>query len=156
MTHNQHSATWTVERIEQLRVMWAKGISAGIIGAEMGLSRRAVVGKVYRLKLDKRATLVKKQRAGIRDMRPSRRVSNPVGASGFQVKSTAVRRATPDADVVPLHVSLDDLERGHCRWPYGESLPYTFCGCEKIDKGPYCYGHSELSKGVSLRQRVVA
>lgn len=156
MSKNHPKSPWTVERIEQLRVMWGKGISAGIIGAEMGLSRRAVVGKVYRLKLDKRATLVKKQRAGMRDMRPSRRVSNPVGPNGFHVKSTAVRRPMPDAEVVPLHVSLEDLERRHCRWPYGESLPYTFCGCAKIDKGPYCYGHSELSKGVSLRQRVAA
>ena len=46
---------WTDERVELLRKLWADGLSASQIAAQMGgVSRNAVIGKVHRLKLSGR------------------------------------------------------------------------------------------------------
>lgn len=47
---------WTDERITKLEAMWADGDSASIIGAELGITRSAVIGKIHRLRLPKRET----------------------------------------------------------------------------------------------------
>ena len=44
--------SWTDERIEQLRQLWGKGITASQIADELGgVSRNAVIGKAHRLGL---------------------------------------------------------------------------------------------------------
>jgi hypothetical protein len=51
--------TWTDERTEELKRLWAEGDSASIIAAHLGTSKGAVIGKVSRLKLPSRETLAK-------------------------------------------------------------------------------------------------
>jgi GcrA cell cycle regulator len=52
--------SWTDERIEQLRTMWSKGMTASQIAEELGgVSRNAVIGKAHRLGLQSRPSPVK-------------------------------------------------------------------------------------------------
>ena len=52
--------SWTDERIERLRTMWAKGATASQIADELGgVSRNAVIGKAHRLGLEQRPSPVK-------------------------------------------------------------------------------------------------
>ena len=52
--------SWTEERIEQLKDMWAKGATASQIADELGgVSRNAVIGKAHRLGLEARPSPVK-------------------------------------------------------------------------------------------------
>ncbi|AMG74617.1 GcrA family cell cycle regulator [Sphingopyxis granuli] len=52
--------SWTDERIEQLRSMWEKGLTASQIADELGgVSRNAVIGKAHRLGLKSRPSPVK-------------------------------------------------------------------------------------------------
>ena len=52
--------SWTDERIEQLKVMWAKGSTASQIADELGgVSRNAVIGKAHRLGLEARPSPVR-------------------------------------------------------------------------------------------------
>ncbi len=47
---------WTDERVELLKKLWADGLSASQIAAELGgVTRNAVIGKVHRLGLSGRA-----------------------------------------------------------------------------------------------------
>ncbi len=49
-------ATWTDERVEQLKKLWEAGLSASQIAGELGnITRNAVIGKVHRLGLSGRA-----------------------------------------------------------------------------------------------------
>ena len=53
------SISWTDERIELLKAMWEKGMTASQIADELGgVSRNAVIGKAHRLGLDKRPSPV--------------------------------------------------------------------------------------------------
>ena len=47
--------SWTDERIDRLKAMWAEGKTASAIAEELGgVSRNAVIGKAHRLGLDSR------------------------------------------------------------------------------------------------------
>lgn len=47
--------SWTDERVEILKKLWAEGLSASQIAAQLGgVTRNAVIGKVHRLKLSGR------------------------------------------------------------------------------------------------------
>src|SRR3981081_234422 len=48
--------TWTDDRVELLKKLWADGLSASQIAGELGgITRNAVIGKVHRLGLSGRA-----------------------------------------------------------------------------------------------------
>lgn len=52
--------SWTDERIDQLKTMWTKGMTASQIAEELGgVSRNAVIGKAHRLGLQSRPSPVK-------------------------------------------------------------------------------------------------
>src|SRR3954470_17097799 len=52
--------SWTDERIDRLKKMWAKGATASQIADELGgVSRNAVIGKAHRLGLEQRPSPVK-------------------------------------------------------------------------------------------------
>jgi GcrA cell cycle regulator len=52
--------SWTEERIERLKTMWADGATASQIADELGgVSRNAVIGKAHRLGLEQRPSPVK-------------------------------------------------------------------------------------------------
>lgn len=55
---------WTDERIDQLKQMWTKGMTASQIADELGgVSRNAVIGKAHRLGLKSRPSPVKAKEA---------------------------------------------------------------------------------------------
>lgn len=57
--------SWTDERIEMLKTLWQKGLTASQISEEMGgVSRNAVIGKAHRLGLNSRPSPVKNNDAG--------------------------------------------------------------------------------------------
>ena len=74
---------WTDERVELLRKLWAEGLSASQIAAQLGsVTRNAVIGKVHRLKLSGRGRSTaspakqKKQSSPAQERRP-RRLGQP-------------------------------------------------------------------------------
>jgi GcrA cell cycle regulator len=52
-------------------------------------------------------------------------------------------------DIEPRHLSLIELERGDCRYPYGgdeENEAITFCGHKRRPGSSYCAPHFHLSR----------
>lgn len=78
--------SWTDERIEKLKSMWEKGMTASQIAEELGgVSRNAVIGKAHRLDLQSRPSPVK-------------------GTEGDGVRSEP-RKAAAKAKAAPVAVS---------------------------------------------------
>lgn len=130
---------WPQERVDQLLKLISEGYSAGVIGQQLGLTRNAVIGKAHRLGLvvggSKEPGKTKKRVA--RPRVPSQKPQRFRTVDAWQ----AALRA---ADVVPLHLSLFDIERGQCRYPFGDG-PFTFCGCKTLEGSSYCDPHHQLS-----------
>jgi GcrA cell cycle regulator len=69
---------WTDERIEQLKTMWEKGMTASQIAETLGgVSRNAVIGKAHRLALEARPSPVKANETEDKDKAASPIVATP-------------------------------------------------------------------------------
>lgn len=170
--------SWTDERVEQLKKLWAEGLSASQIAAQLGgVSRNAVIGKVHRLHLPGRA-----KSGGSRAPRAKRpattqrsnyaarpasggvsRVSSGGGAAAAfkpQVDAVAYEQAElrPIEDVVvPISkkLKLVELTEHTCKWPVGDPLlaDFHFCGNDAGEDAPYCTYHSKLAYQPTAERR---
>lgn len=165
---------WTDERVAKLKRLWADGLSAKQIADTMhGLSRSAVLGKAYRLRLPMRRTqtCVKRIKHAVnghavavpkpRRVRPpaERRFARPERdnlSHAEREHRAAERRRNVDKmeafDLPPEHsataVRLVDLATEHCRWPLGDPRDLNalrFCGAEKYREYSYCERHCRVA-----------
>ncbi|MCR4267184.1 GcrA family cell cycle regulator [Nitratireductor sp. ZSWI3] len=156
---------WTDERVETLKKLWAEGLSASQIAAQLGgVSRNAVIGKVHRLKLSSRGRATsqrtrqkKAPQTGTtttRRPRNTRPVTATIGATALQVhfeeEPVAATYLQPVGNVVvPISrkLALVQLTENTCKWPNGDPLSeeFSFCGNEAGDAGPYCAYHSRIA-----------
>jgi GcrA cell cycle regulator len=154
---------WTAECIALLRRRWAEGVSARVIGSELGVSRSAVLGKIFRLGLP--APAVKQSRPGRkhahraaqRRPRPENSRAPAFGATdselaaAFRALGLAPSRRLLDESSAPAEAgqafgnpcALLDLTEETCRWPVGEpdSADFVFCGATPFKARPYCLAH---------------
>jgi len=145
--------SWTDERVAKLSKLWADGLSASQIAAELGgVTRNAVIGKVHRLGLSgrakpasssaKRPKRTPRQGAyGSRSRSPSRGKS----VGGYQGE----RRVVIEDMVAPecLKMDLVDLTEKTCKWPHGDPATddFHFCGNKIKEDNPYCEYHCRMA-----------
>jgi GcrA cell cycle regulator len=149
--------TWTDERVETLKRLWADGRSASQIATELGgITRNAVIGKVHRLGLSGRA-----KSPAATAPRPRKPRSHP---TLLRVARPAVRGNTALAQAFDLEVepepelvdnviplgqrrSLLELSEDTCRWPIGDpgTAEFFFCGGPAVTALPYCAYHSRVA-----------
>jgi GcrA cell cycle regulator len=158
---------WTDERVETLRKLWAEGLSASQIAAQLGgVSRNAVIGKVHRLKLSSRgrataapARQKKAQGTGgaksvTRSATVTRTATTSIGATAlqqqFDAEPVARHYLRPVENVVvPIsrRLQLVQLNERTCKWPNGDPLSedFHFCGNDSAESGPYCAYHAKIA-----------
>jgi GcrA cell cycle regulator len=158
--------TWTDERVELLKKLWADGLSASRIAAELGgVSRNSVIGKVHRLGLSGRAksasASVPRQRKRVQHMmrlpRPGVR-GNAVLAPMHVFETDVEPEPAVVENIVPMgqRCSILELNESKCRWPIGDpsAADFFFCGGKTIEELPYCGFHSRIAyQPVSERRR---
>lgn len=121
---------WRLEDIAELRRLWSAGETAATIGLKLGgLSRSAVLGKIFRLRLGA---------AG----KPS--VGNEAKPPGR--RRAGKRVILPPAAKSRYGKTLFELTNRCCRWPFKRpgTDKYFFCGVEEADLEngiPYCPRH---------------
>lgn len=109
---------WTQARIVALMELWSAGKSAGAIGKALGgISRSAVLGKIFRLRL---IAANRRRSARPPDDAPARR---------------RAAKAPPPAQSKTHRKTLLELTNECCRWPYGElgEWRFFFCGAAGAD-----------------------
>jgi hypothetical protein len=136
----QRGSIWTNERVERLKGLWGDTRLTGKeIGAQLGVSKTAAISKGISIGLPGRK---KGPKSGITPWRPS--------PSAPPRPAPRVPVVTPQ-EVRSRGLSLEHLDLHTCRWPHGESHPYTFCGHHAEHPDPYCAFHmhraSKLSEG---------
>ncbi|WP_084397836.1 GcrA family cell cycle regulator [Henriciella aquimarina] len=150
--------SWTEERVEVLKKLWAEGHSASQIAKQLGgVTRNAVIGKVHRLGLSGRATPSRPVKRPPRLARPKPRVSVD-GSSASppqQQPEPRLRRSDHTAIVSALQpapvadgeaATILTLRDSMCKWPIGDPADpkFAFCG-RKSDCGPYCAEHAKIA-----------
>ena len=140
---------WTDDRVEQLKQLWADGLSASQIASKMGgVTRNAVIGKVHRLGLSGRATPAKPQ-TGRKTDRPS-----ALPRKSFADAETDIKPVIPEPEFLePLVLDTGDnatmttLNKNMCKWPIGDpsSDEFHFCGQSTAKSKSYCAYHAHLA-----------
>jgi GcrA cell cycle regulator len=149
---------WNDERVEQLKKLWADGLSASQIAAQLGeVTRNAVIGKVHRLGLATRASSnrTSSSRLRMRQAQPRRAVQQRqrptnVGNTAFRqmLEADLSHGSVPTAEEVQIppgeRKTLKQLTEGMCRWPIGDPqlADFHFCGRNKVTGLPYCEHHA--------------
>ena len=113
---------WTDERLEELKKLWAQGLSISQIGEALGVSRNAIAGKAHRMGLPKRPSPISKPKA----------------------EKPKVVPVVEEKDL-PLRLELRQLvwSRSKCCWPTGDPKKngFVFCGDTVVPGKPYCLPH---------------
>lgn len=165
---------WTPERVEELKKLWADGLSASQIANRIGdVTRNAVIGKVHRLGLSGRATTSR-----IKSVRPRKKIARPkrmrtnraagAGGAAGNVRDIlafgpvagldAQSFEVPDELVIPMaeRKTIATLTEGCCKWPIGDpqTEEFHFCGKNKQPGTPYCEFHARKAfQPVQSRRR---
>lgn len=130
---------WDDAACAKLRRLWVPdGPSARAIGAELGCSRNAVIGKAGRLELEPRS----------QGRPPTSLKPRPKRTTKFQHKTTPVRPPAGAPLVIEPptgpQITFMQIEPHHCRYPSGEGSSILFCGATAIEDMPYCPFHSRV------------
>ncbi|MCW2338897.1 GcrA cell cycle regulator [Sphingobium sp. B2D3A] len=98
--------SWTDERIDQLRQMWERGMTASQIAEELGgVSRNAVIGKAHRLGLQSRPSPVKAADSSRAAAPQSRKAAPPPAPAAPKVEAAPApepRVAKPQPKAPPV------------------------------------------------------
>jgi GcrA cell cycle regulator len=134
--------SWTDERVALLTKLWADGLSASQIAAELGgITRNAVIGKVHRLGLSGRAKSPSSTAPRPRKARSSGHMMRVPRASMRGNTALAYDyQEEPEPELLQLTEKT-------CHWPIGDpgSTDFFFCGGESADDQPYCTFHARVA-----------
>ncbi len=140
---------WTVERIEQLRIMKADGKTGAEMALALGCSRNAILGKSFRLGLG-----VPKQGPGISDelMRnttPKRRCEPSRAMPKVSTEGIGFLLPALTAPEPLKGPGATIVEVQGCRWPItAHDAPrdaHRFCDAAVKGDGPYCPAHHKAA-----------
>jgi GcrA cell cycle regulator len=150
------ATSWDLERIQLLTALWGSGATAEEIADRLGeISRSAVLGKIYRLRLvvtgDRDASVRdsleprKDGKGGIAAAKPPARVAAPSRRRSSK-KPVSFQNAQPAPQ--RRGKSLLELTNDSCRWPHGRpgTSRFFFCGAAGADLEhgmPYCERHAQ-------------
>jgi GcrA cell cycle regulator len=147
----QANSIWTIAHAEQAAALWADGLSAGTIAAQLSaewrvsLTRNSIIGKAHRCQWGARAPRVTMPRGAPKQLKPA-------VSSIYRPHTTAPRRiAEPLPPPTAGMIALLDLRFEQCRYPHGDprSSDFGFCGAQRARSPrdryePYCAFHREL------------
>ena len=151
------TSPWTPERIEQLKSCFAAGMTCSEIGAAIGVSRNAVIGKIHRLGLSGERPAGARARATdcpLRARHPRRSTQRHLLRLAY-ARAPLGEEVSLDTAIVSLHpCSLIDIADRQCRWPIGDpaSTDFLFCGNDAINGFTYCLGHARMAYRVPQRR----
>ena len=144
---------WTDERVELLKKLWADGLSASQIAAELGgITRNAVIGKVHRLGLSGRAKSPSSAAPRPRKARSSGhmlRVSRPTMRGNTALAFEYEPEPEPELVEIPIEQrkTLLQLSDKTCRWPVGDpgAEDFGYCGAKPKTNVVYCPYHARIA-----------
>jgi len=131
--------SWTNAKVSKLKELWGKGNTAGQIASIIGeVSRNAVIGKAYRLKLSEKS--YSKNINYKQTLRNHENIPQPER----KTRRSKFKSLLLDKNFEPENPkSLEELNDEICRWPIGhpDEPNFYFCGRKSMKDFSYCKLH---------------
>lgn len=153
---------WLPEHVESMKRMLTEGLTFSQIGARLGKSRNAVIGKAHREGLSRTADY-KKCHSSSSGRRKPKAQQTPWRALRIK-RSAAVFKSEPFVPAPEIVVPLNErkgvleLSENDCRWPIGDPqhADFHFCNGKKVHGLPYCEAHCRVAFVPPERRRLAA
>ena len=139
--------SWNQQKVEDLKKLWNDGVATSRIGEQLGFTKNAVIGKAFRLGLERRQNSRKKisQPASFSSTTLYRETSS--SSSSISVKKEPIRRREKFSFKKGI-VGTGNFRS--CQWPIGDPLEegFHYCGGQNIPTKPYCIEHFKKAYNV--------
>jgi len=139
--------SWNQQKVEDLKKLWNDGVATSLIGEQLGFTKNAVIGKAFRLGLERRQNSRKKisQPASFSSTTLYRETSS--SPSSLSVKKEPIRRREKFSFKKSI-VGTGNFRS--CQWPIGDPLEdgFHYCGGQNIPTKPYCIEHFKKAYNV--------
>jgi len=139
--------SWNQQKVEDLKKLWNDGVATSRIGEQLGFTKNAVIGKAFRLGLERRQNSRKKisQPASFSSTTLYRETSS--SSSSISVKKEPIRRREKFSFKKSI-VGTGNFRT--CQWPIGDPLEegFHYCGGQNIPTKPYCIEHFKKAYNV--------
>ena len=139
--------SWNQQKVEDLKKLWNDGVATSRIGEQLGFTKNAVIGKAFRLGLERRQNSRKKisQPASFSSTTLYRETST--SSSSISVKKDPIRRREKFSFKKSI-VGTGNFRS--CQWPIGDPLEegFHYCGGQNIPTKPYCIEHFKKAYNV--------
>ena len=139
--------SWNQQKVDDLKKLWDEGVATSRIGEQLGFTKNAVIGKAFRLGLERRQNSRKKtsQPASFSSTTLYRETSS--SSPSVTVKREPNRRREKFSFKKSI-VGTGSFKS--CQWPIGDPLEegFHYCGCQNIPTKPYCIEHYKKAYNV--------
>ena len=139
--------SWNQQKVEDLKKLWNDGVATSRIGEQLGFTKNAVIGKAFRLGLERRQNSRKKisQPDSFSSTTLYRQTSS--SSSSISVKKEPIRRREKFSFKKSI-VGTGNFRS--CQWPIGDPLEegFHYCGGQNIPTKPYCIEHFKKAYNV--------
>ena len=140
--------SWNQQKVDDLKKLWNEGVATSQIGEQLGFTKNAVIGKAFRLGLERRQNSRKKtthsQSASSVTMY---RETSAQNHSQVNPKREVTRRREKFSFKKSI-VGTGSFKS--CQWPIGDPLEegFHYCGGQNIPTKPYCIEHYKKAYNV--------
>ena len=143
--------SWNQQKVDDLKKLWNEGVATSRIGEQLGFTKNAVIGKAFRLGLERRQNSRKKtaQSQSVSSVTMYRETS-ALGHSQITPKREVTRRREKFSFKKSI-VGTGSFKS--CQWPIGDPLEegFHYCGGQNIPTKPYCIEHYKKAYNVDER-----
>ena len=140
--------SWNQQKVDDLKKLWNEGVATSRIGEQLGFTKNAVIGKAFRLGLERRQNSRKKtaRSQSVSSVTMYRETSVP-GHSQMTPKREVTRRREKFSFKKSI-VGTGSFKS--CQWPIGDPLEegFHYCGGQNIPTKPYCIEHYKKAYNV--------
>ena len=140
--------SWNQQKVDDLKKLWNEGVATSRIGEQLGFTKNAVIGKAFRLGLERRQNSRKKTSH-------SQSVSSVTMYR--ETSASAHSQITPKREVTRRREKFSFKKSivgtgsfKSCQWPIGDPLEegFHYCGGQNIPTKPYCIEHYKKAYNV--------
>ena len=140
--------SWNQQKVDDLKKLWNEGVATSRIGEQLGFTKNAVIGKAFRLGLERRQNSRKKtaRSQSVSSVTMYRETSAPVHS-----QMTPKREVTRRREKFSFKKSIVGTGSfKSCQWPIGDPLEegFHYCGGQNIPTKPYCIEHYKKAYNV--------
>ena len=140
--------SWNQQKVDNLKKLWNEGVATSRIGEQLGFTKNAVIGKAFRLGLERRQNSRKKtsHSQSLSSVTMYRETSAP-GHAQITPKRQVTRRREKFSFKKSI-VGTGSFKS--CQWPIGDPLEegFHYCGGQNIPTKPYCIDHYKKAYNV--------